>query len=246
MKGIKSLRIFGLGCGLMLWAVAVPAVAATVQATALPDRVAQVASPDAAAARTVRVSKLSAETRAFLAQWQSLSDGRGAKTCLEKETLAHLQEQYGLRSVPSAADAAASADADAATQWMLPVWLTFQSEAVAEEMLQAAEALGFTVQTRLKTICTGMIPVDRIEALAQLEGIRQIQCSQRAELRLDRLRRATKTDSVQDFGALDGPQVPSFRGEGVVVGVVDVGMEYVHPNFYDPDDTSHLRIQRVW
>lgn len=37
----------------------------------------------------------------------------------------------------------------------------------------------------------------------------------------------------------------SYKGEGVVVGIIDIGFEYGHPNFYDSTGTT-FRIKRVW
>ncbi|MDE6111869.1 MAG: S8 family serine peptidase, partial [Bacteroidales bacterium] len=129
---------------------------------------------------------------------------------------------------------------------MLPVWVTFHSAEAMEPALREAGALGFKVQTKLKTICTGLIPVSRLEELAAVEGVRQVQTGQRVRLDLDESRKATRVERLQDSNALAAPDVPSFRGEGVIIGVVDGGMEYVHPNFYDPDDAEKLRVKRVW
>lgn len=106
--------------------------------------------------------------------------------------------------------------------------------------------MGFQVQTLLKTVCTGLIPVDRIEALGAVAGVCQVQAGQRVEIRTDKARKVTRVDTLQDGKALDMLGISSLRGEGVVIGVVDGGIEYVHPNFYDPDDAETLRIKRVW
>lgn len=180
---------------------------------------------------------LSAETKMFLAEWRPLQQ-KSLSALKQDEVFTDLQDQYGLRIVTDGKTKSETL--------MLPVWVTFRSAEVSEPALKAAEALGFKVQTKLKTICTGLIPVNRVEALGAVEGVRQVQAGQRGNIRMDLSRKATKIDSLQDYKALDIPQVPSFRGEGVIVGVVDGGIEYVHPNFYDPDDMTRLRIQRVW
>lgn len=179
---------------------------------------------------------LSAETRMFLSQWRVLQQKSLSASGYDSAFM-DLQRQYGLK---------AAVDAQVKSQTpMMPVWVTFQSAEALESALPQAEALGFISRTVLKTICTGLIPVDRIEALGAIEGVRQVQVGQRGNLTLDLSRKATKIDSVQDYMPLD-IRVPSLRGEGVIVGVVDGGIEYAHPNFYDPDDTSRFRIRRVW
>ena len=178
---------------------------------------------------------LSAEARLFLSEWRTLqSKGPSASD----SAFSDLQQRYGLKTV---------ADAQAKSETlMLPVWVTFRSAEAMEPALQEAEALGFKVQTKLRTICTGLIPVGRLEALGAVTGVRQVQTGQRGRLDMDESRKATRVNRLQDEGALEAPDVPSFRGEGVIIGLVDGGMEYIHPNFYDPDDAALLRVRRVW
>ncbi|MDE6308221.1 MAG: S8 family serine peptidase, partial [Bacteroidales bacterium] len=184
---------------------------------------------------------LSAEARMFLSEWRALQQTFQQKNPAAPErdsAFAELQRQYGLKT-------GGNAQAKSETV-LLPVWVTFHSAEAMEPALQEAGALGFKVQTKLKTICTGLIPVSRLEELAAVEGVRQVQTGQRARLNMDESRKATRVDRLQDSNALVAPDVPSFRGEGVIIGVVDGGMEYVHPNFYDPDDAEKLRVKRVW
>lgn len=180
---------------------------------------------------------LSAEARMFLSEWRAFQR-KSLSASGHDSALVDLQNQYGLKSVTDAQTKSETL--------MLPVWVTFRSADAVEPALKEAGALGFRVQTKLTTICTGLIPVNRLEALAAVDGVRQVQTGQRGQLNLDRSRKATRVDRLQDSGALVVPDVPSFRGEGVVIGVVDGGIEYIHPNFYDPDDAELFRIQRVW
>ncbi len=182
-------------------------------------------------------STLSAETKLFLAQWQPLQQ-KGLSEAEADALYAELSERYGIISIPD--------ETTKSQTLMLPVWLTFASAEAAEPALRAAQDLGFKVQTRLKTICTGLVPVEHLEALSQIEGVRQVQVNSRAKLHLDLMRKATQLDSVQNFNINPFPQWPSIRGEGVVVGIVDCGIEYVHPNFYQPNQADELRIKRVW
>lgn len=184
---------------------------------------------------------LSAEARMFLSEWRTFQQAfqqKGLAASDLDSTFSELQRQYGLKT---AGDAQAKSETA-----MLPVWVTFHSAEAMEPALREAEALGFKVQTKLQTICTGLIPVSRLEELGAVAGVRQVQTGRRARLNLDESRKATRVDRLQDGGALSVPDVPSFRGEGVIIGVVDGGIEYTHPNFYDPDNAALLRVQRVW
>lgn len=180
---------------------------------------------------------LSAETRMFLSEWRTLQR-KSLSVSGYDSAFADLQRQYGLKTV---------ADAQTKSETlMLSVWVTFRSAEAMEPALDEAAALGFRVQTKLRTVCTGLIPVDRLEALGAVAGVRQVQVGQRAQLNMDVSRKAIRLDRLQDSHALVVPEVPSFLGDGVIIGVVDGGIEYIHPNFYDPDDAEWLRVQRVW
>lgn len=180
---------------------------------------------------------LSAEARMFLSAWRTFQQ-KSLSASGHDSAFAELQRQYGLKTVLDAQTKSETL--------MLPVWVTFRNADAVEPALKEAEALGFRLQTRLQTMCTGLIPVNRLEALGAVDGVRQVQPGQRGHINMDQSRKATRVDRLQDEGALVVPDVPSFRGDGVIVGVVDGGMEYIHPNFYDPDDAALLRVQRVW
>lgn len=102
-------------------------------------------------------------------------------------------------------------------------------------------ALGAHVGTRAGDIWTVRVPLDKIKAFTQLNGIAYIDMDQPGERSLDSARRTTHVDSVHMGYNL--PQV--YNGDSVVVGIVDVGFDYTHPTFYDTTYTGH-RIKRVW
>lgn len=44
-----------------------------------------------------------------------------------------------------------------------------------------------------------------------------------------------------------GLQLPqAYFGNGVVVGIIDGGFDYTHPNFYDGTGSNNYRVKRVW
>ncbi len=52
--------------------------------------------------------------------------------------------------------------------------------------------------------------------------------------------------ATQAHKVLAGESLPmAYTGKGVVVGVIDTGFDYTHPNFYNEEGTT-LRIKRVW
>ena len=107
--------------------------------------------------------------------------------------------------------------------------------------ISTLESVGVKVGTRAGNIVTAKIPVDVIDQLSSLDGIRYIDAGRAVKPMLDVARAACGVDDVQAGTDLTG----SFDGSGVVVGVIDMGFEYDHANFFDAD-LADLRIKRVW
>ena len=101
---------------------------------------------------------------------------------------------------------------------------------------------GFLPGTIKKTIVTGMIPIDKLEDLANHPHVVYVAAGEKAKLALDSAKSSTGVNLVHQ-----GYQLPqSYFGDGVIVGIVDIGLNYNHPNFYDNTGNSNFRIKRVW
>ena len=62
----------------------------------------------------------------------------------------------------------------------------------------------------------------------------RVDLASKAVPHLERARVGTRVDSVHAGLGLAQP----FHGEGVLIGVLDWGFDYTHPNFYDTTLTS--------
>lgn len=102
-------------------------------------------------------------------------------------------------------------------------------------------ALGVQVNLVLGKIITARIPGDAVDAVAALDGVRYIDAATAVKPMMDVARAACGVDDVHAGTDLTG----SFKGDGVVVGIIDMGFQYDHINFYD-SSLSSIRIQRVW
>ncbi len=69
----------------------------------------------------------------------------------------------------------------------------------------------------------------------------RVELASKAVPDLERARVGTRVDSVH--AGINLPQ--AFHGEGVLIGVLDWGFDYTHPNFYDTTLTS-TRIRGAW
>lgn len=102
-------------------------------------------------------------------------------------------------------------------------------------------ALGVQTNLVLGKIITAKIPVEVIDDVASLTGVRYLDAATVVRPMMDVARAACGVDDVHAGTDLTG----SFKGEGVIVGIVDMGFQYDHINFYD-SSLSNIRIQRVW
>ncbi len=89
---------------------------------------------------------------------------------------------------------------------------------------------------------TALIPINEIEALSQNKYVKYIQIGEKVKLAMDVARTSTYVNQVHT-----GTSLPkAYFGEGVVVGIIDGGFDYTHPNFYNSTGTSGYRVKRVW
>ncbi len=104
------------------------------------------------------------------------------------------------------------------------------------------ESKGGFINSTSQNIATASIPVNKLRDIIQLNGISYVQIAEKAERSLDVARNRTKVDRVHQKYQL--PQ--SYFGKDVVIGIIDIGFDYTHPNFYDVSGTNNYRIKRVW
>ena len=85
------------------------------------------------------------------------------------------------------------------------------------------------------------VPVNRIGAMSLDSRILRMEARQGTSLTNDQM--ATHLNALPVYEGRNLPQ--AFTGQGVVVGVMDVGFDLTHPTFYSADTTEY-RIRRFW
>ena len=106
---------------------------------------------------------------------------------------------------------------------------------------QELKAYGVSVGSEAGGIVTVMIPMRRFEELAESGLCKSIDVGRKMTTMMDHVRGNL---GINDIHA--GLNLPhGYDGSGVVVGVLDIGMQYCHPSFYDTTGTV-LRVKRVW
>ncbi len=110
-------------------------------------------------------------------------------------------------------------------------------------VLTELEQLGIKLRYDYGDYATATIPVDRLEAAGRTEGVKYISLGNDVNLLNDYAREHTKVDDVHIN--TDNQLPRPYTGKGIVVGIIDTGVEYGHLAFRNSDGTG-LRIKAVW
>ena len=107
--------------------------------------------------------------------------------------------------------------------------------------LSALGRMGVEVNLRAGSVVTARIPAGSLAAVSALDCVEYVQTAVPVRQMMDLVRPGIGADRVLSGEGLPG----AYSGRGVVVGIIDSGFDYTHPNFYD-DASGELRIRRVW
>ena len=102
----------------------------------------------------------------------------------------------------------------------------------------AIESAGARVRSVTGSIVTADIPLRSLNALIELSNVVYVQAARQ-------MQPALLDVSVSDTGADQvWRSVPGYTGKGVIVGIIDSGIDWKHPDFTGADGTS--RILYIW
>lgn len=113
------------------------------------------------------------------------------------------------------------------------------TEQMTNEMLQQYEC---KVYARLGDICIVTIPLNRLKDLAQNDQVLRIEASPSAHTTMDLVPGQVNTLPVYQHTT----QHEAFTGKGVVLGIMDIGFDLTHPNFFSDVTRNHYRIKAFW
>ena len=95
-------------------------------------------------------------------------------------------------------------------------------------------ALGAQPTVRIGTITGAIVPVSSLAALSNLPTVERIEAA--------RIQTATNDLARIDSGAdLARDPLPGYDGSGVVVGIIDTGIDFTHEDFLHPDGTTRIK-----
>lgn len=102
------------------------------------------------------------------------------------------------------------------------------------------ERYGAAINMVVDSVISARIPADSIHSLASDDNVKRIDVGYTPKLKLDAAREYVMADKI-----ISGEDLPAtYNGEGVVIGIVDRGIQFDHICFYNSD--GNLRIKRAW
>lgn len=106
--------------------------------------------------------------------------------------------------------------------------------------LSEIENLGLNTNSIIDDIAIIRIPQSLIETIANIDGIERIEMGTPTQSTLDEVRKCSGIDYAHNAYELPS----AYTGKGVIVGIIDQGIQLDHLNFYDTN--GNLRIKRYW
>ena len=113
---------------------------------------------------------------------------------------------------------------------------------IANASMDRLPALGVLVDSRFDGFVSARIPVDKLEAVAALEGVSEVSVSTVAEVETDQGRQKTGVwDAINNTSLAQGLGLQQpYTGKGVVVGIIDSGIDFNHSAFKDKDGNTRI------
>lgn len=112
---------------------------------------------------------------------------------------------------------------------------------IADGDANLLQRYGASLEAQFGDICIATIPVGRLSALTLDEGVTRIEAQPSRHVLLDSMALFTRASEVYSSTLL--PQ--AYTGQGVVVGVQDIGFDLTHPSFYSADGSTY-RVKSFW
>lgn len=103
---------------------------------------------------------------------------------------------------------------------------------------------GLHQYTHLGDIAIVSIPFSSLGPLSEHPAVRRIEASPTGHLAMDTTAIIVGADKLYSPSFIQHQPYP-FTGQGVILGIMDVGFDLTHPNFYD-QTTTNYRIGAFW
>lgn len=114
--------------------------------------------------------------------------------------------------------------------------------AVNDNNFSAIESLGAVIQSKFKNLVAALLPVDKIEDVAALSNVTKIEVAEVLDVVNDRQRTATQAgDAMTNSAAAQALGLTKqYTGKGVILGIIDTGVDFQHIAFKDKNGNSRI------
>ena len=124
------------------------------------------------------------------------------------------------------------------------VYISAFVKVTSDEDISALENLGVLIQCRFEEgLMTANIPIDKIEEVAAIEGVINIEVGETMEVETDLARQATNVDdmlTLSQDATIAGLQ-HIYDGSGVILGIIDNGVDFDHIAFKDKNGNNRIK-----
>ena len=112
----------------------------------------------------------------------------------------------------------------------------------AECPTEQLEQMGIEVRYQIADMVVLNIPVDKLLQLEKVEAFSYIKADEMMSKMNEKAREATNVAKVNTAAAAAAEQLPkAYTGEGVVIGVIDGGIDYNHAAFRNADGSTRIK-----
>lgn len=113
---------------------------------------------------------------------------------------------------------------------------------VNDNNFSGIEALGVVIQNKFDNLVIALIPVDKIEAVAALDNVTKIEVAEVLDISNDKQREATQAgDAINNSAAAQALGLTKqYTGKGVILGIVDTGIDFQHVAFRDKNGNNRI------
>ena len=116
--------------------------------------------------------------------------------------------------------------------------------------LSQVRSLGVDVEETFdgQNFVTARVPVNQLEALADIDNVTKIKVAKQMRLFTDVARQKTNVDDLLTLStdAINTGVTSMFDGSGVVLGIIDTGIDFQHIAFKDKDGNSRIKRAYVY
>ncbi|MGN0213667.1 MAG: S8 family peptidase [Muribaculaceae bacterium] len=122
---------------------------------------------------------------------------------------------------------------DTKAEVMKPCFIKITDESVIAEL----EKLGVKISCRFNDILTAQIPLSQFDEVSKLAQVKYMQLAQQMSVCNYNARRLSSVDEVHSAKGINR----SYTGKGVIVGMVDVGIDFNSVEFSDKQGNSRVK-----